>query len=45
VDVDVGKEVLPHEGVIRFGVVARDADIFVHVEGDDMLERDLWEAC
>lgn len=29
VDVDVREEVLVHEGVVGFGVVARQADVFV----------------
>ena len=29
VDVDVGKEVSVHEGVVGFGVIAWDADVFV----------------
>ena len=41
VDVDVGEEVLPHEGVVGLGVVTRNADVFIHVEGDDVFERDL----
>lgn len=41
VDIDVGEEVLPHERMVRFGMVARDADIFVHVEGDYIFEGDL----
>jgi hypothetical protein len=41
VDVDVGEEVLPHERMIRFGVVTGNADVFVHVEGDNVLKRDL----
>jgi hypothetical protein len=41
VDVHMREEVLPHEGVVGFGVVARDADVLVHVERDDMFEGDL----
>ena len=41
VDIDVGEEVLPHEGVVGLGVIARNAHILVHVESYDMLERDL----
>lgn len=41
VDVDVREEVLPHEGVVRLWVVARDADVLVHVEGDDVFKGDL----
>lgn len=41
VDVDVGEEVLPHEGVVRLGMVARDAHVLVHVEGDDIFKRNL----
>ncbi|KFY19981.1 hypothetical protein V493_07778 [Pseudogymnoascus sp. VKM F-4281 (FW-2241)] len=39
-DVDVGEEVGVHEGVVGRGVVGRDAYVFVHVEGDDILEGD-----
>lgn len=39
-DVDVGEEVGVHEGVVRGGVVGGDADVLVHVEGDDVLEGD-----
>lgn len=41
VDVDMGEEVLPHEGVIGLGVIARDPDVLVHVEGHDMFKGDL----
>lgn len=37
-DVDVLEEVLPHEGVVALRVVPGDADVLVHVEGDDVLE-------
>ena len=43
VDVYVGEEVFPHEGVVRLWVVAGDADVFVHVEGDDIFKGDLEE--
>jgi hypothetical protein len=64
VDVDMGEEVLPHEGVVALGVVSRNANVLVlhgmselrslhggrigpayHVEGDDILERDLSMSC
>lgn len=38
VDVYVGEEVLPHEGVVGLGMVAGDAHVLIHVEGDDILE-------
>lgn len=41
VDVDVGEEVGPHEGMVALWVVAGEADVLVHVEGDDVFERDL----
>ncbi len=37
-DVDVGEEVAEHEGVVGFGVVLGEADVFVHVEGYDVFE-------
>lgn len=40
-DIDVREEVLPHEGVVGFGVVAGNSYVFVHVESDDMLKGDL----
>ena len=40
-DVDMTEEVVPHEAVVALGMVLRDADIFVHVEGDHILEGDL----
>lgn len=42
VDVDVGEEVLPHEGVVRLGVIAGDAHVLVHVERDDIFKADLY---
>jgi hypothetical protein len=41
VNVYVREEVFPHEGVVRLWVVAGDADVFVHVEGDDIFKGDL----
>lgn len=41
VDIDVREEVLPHEGVVGFGVVAGNPHVLVHVEGDDMLKGNL----
>lgn len=32
------KELAEHEGVVGFGVVSWEADILVHVEGDDIFE-------
>lgn len=40
-NVDMGKEMLPHKGVIGMRVVSRQSDVLVHVEGDDIFERDL----
>lgn len=34
----MGKELAEHEGVIGLGVVSWEADILIHVEGDDMFE-------
>ncbi len=39
-DVDVAEEMFVHEAVVAFGVLLRDADVFVHVEGHDMFEGD-----
>lgn len=39
-DVDVLEEVVPHEIVVRFGVVARQAHVLVHVERFHVAERD-----
>lgn len=41
VDIHVAEEVLVHEGVVGFRVLAWDADVLVHVEGDDIAEGDL----
>lgn len=41
VDVYMREEVLPHEGVVRLGMVAGDAHVLIHVEGDDILKGDL----
>lgn len=38
VDVYVGEEVLPHEGVVRLGMVAGDAHVLIHIESDDILK-------
>ena len=40
-DVDVAEKVVPHERVVAFGMVFRNADVFVHVERNDVGERDL----
>ena len=40
-DVDVAEEVVPHERVVALGMLLRQTHIFVHVEGDDVLERHL----
>ena len=36
--VDVLEEVATHEGVVTLGVILGQADVFVHVEGDDVAE-------
>ena len=36
--IDVLKEVATHEGVVALGVILGQADVFVHVEGDDVAE-------
>ena len=38
-DVDVAEEVVPHERMIAFGMFFRQADVFIHIERDDVLER------
>ena len=38
VNVDMVEEVGPHEGVVALGVLLGEADVLVHVEGDDVLE-------
>lgn len=38
VDVYMGEEVLPHKGVVRLGVVAGDAHVLIHVEGNDIFK-------
>lgn len=43
VDVYMREEVLPHERVVRLAVVARDTDVLVHVECDDIFKGDLYE--
>lgn len=40
VDVDVAEEVLVHERVVGLRVLARDPDVLVHVERDDIFEGD-----
>ena len=40
-DVNMAEEVVPHEGVVALGVLLREIDVLVHVEGDDVLERHL----
>lgn len=39
-NVDVAEKVVPHERVVRFGVRFWERDVFIHVEGDDVLEGD-----
>lgn len=39
IDVDVTEKVLIHKRMITFGVLARQSNVFVHVEGDHVLER------
>ena len=34
----MAEELAEHEGVVRFLVVSRETDVFIHVERDDMLE-------
>ena len=41
VDIDVGKEVRPHETVVTLRVLARQRHVLIHVEGDHVLEADL----
>lgn len=41
VDVYVREEVVPHERVVRLGVVTGNTDVFVHVESDDIFKGDL----
>lgn len=38
VDVYMGEEVLPHKGVVRLGVVAGNAHVLIHVEGNDIFK-------
>ena len=37
----MGEELAEHEGVVGLGVLLGEADVLVHVEGDDMLEGEL----
>lgn len=39
-DIDVFEEIIPHEIVIRFGVLSRQIDVLVHVERLDVSKRD-----
>ena len=39
-DVDMVEEVGPHKAVVAFGVLNGKSHIFVHIEGDDILETD-----
>jgi len=34
----MGKELSEHEGMIWFGVISRESDVFIHVESYDVLE-------
>lgn len=34
----MGEKFAEHEGMIRFGVIAGKSHIFIHVEGDHILE-------
>ena len=36
--IDVIEEVATHEGVVTLGVILGQADVFIHVEGDDVAE-------
>ena len=39
-DVDMVEEVGPHKAVVAFGMLDRESHIFVHIEGNDVLETD-----
>ena len=39
-NVDMVEEVAGHERMVALGMALRQADILIHVEGDDVLERD-----
>lgn len=41
VNVHMREKVLPHEGVVGFGVVTWDADVLVHIKCDDILKGNL----
>ena len=41
VDVDVLEEVLLHKGVVALGVLLGEANVLVHIEGDNVSERHL----
>jgi hypothetical protein len=36
-NIDQREQVLEHERVVRFGMVARDTDVFVHIERHHIL--------
>lgn len=36
----MGEELAEHEGVVGLGVILGQTNVLVHVEGDDMLERE-----
>jgi len=38
-NIDVLEEIVPHKVVIRFGVITRQVDVFIHVERLDVSER------
>jgi len=40
-DVNVTEEVLPHEGVVALLVLTLEAYILIHVEGHNMLKRNI----
>ena len=40
-DVDMGEEVLPHKRVVALGMILGNLHILVHIERDDVLERQL----
>lgn len=39
INVKVFEKVFPHESVVAFTMIARQTNILVHIESDDVLER------
>ena len=37
-DIDIAEEIGPHKGVVALTVFFRQADVLVHIEGDNVLE-------